>query len=81
MPGLMIPPKTEQEPITLWTVEDVARFLRCKPKRVYYYIDYESLPYIQLTTNGRYLFDPNDVQAWVGRKRRIGNQHDNNEGE
>jgi excisionase family DNA binding protein len=69
MPGLMTPPKVAQFPETLWTVEDVARFLRCSQRTVYKYIQEEELPYILLS--GRYLFDPEEVYKWAKARRHV----------
>lgn len=48
---------------TLWTIDDVAQFLRVKPSVVKFWIRESYIPYIKLGRNIR--FDKKDIREWV----------------
>lgn len=52
----------------LWTVTDVAHFLKLSVKGVYGLAEQRVLPSIKV--GGRLRFDPNDIHAWVLKNRR-----------
>lgn len=62
MPRIEAPMKTDQLPEKFWTVEDVAKFLRCGARLVYQLIE-QGLPCMLL--GGKYLFDPYEVYVWA----------------
>ena len=47
----------------LWTVEEVARFLRVKSSIVKYWLQTSYIPFVKV--GKQYRFDPQDVKAWV----------------
>lgn len=62
---LPIPPATSE---TLWTIDEVAAFLRCTVRHVHNLIP-TGLPHLYL---GRLLrFDPEEVRAYLHQKRRL----------
>lgn len=58
----------EQQTETLWTVEDVAAYLRAKPKWVYELAGRGTLPSLKL--GGLLRFNPEDVKRWATSPRR-----------
>jgi hypothetical protein len=63
------PPISAVAPDPLWTIDDVAAFLRCTVRHVHNLMP-AGLPHVYL---GRLLrFDPNEVRAHLHKKRRVG---------
>ena len=51
----------------LWTVREVAAFLRLTPKGIYSLVERRVLPFIKISNRLR--FDPKDVVRWVEQRR------------
>lgn len=61
--------QSEQED-TLWTVDDVARFLRCSPSKVYKLAARGGVPSVHVGSHLR--FDPEALRAWAKRQTTQG---------
>jgi len=56
-------------PLSLWTVRDVAAFLRVHEKTIYAWVADGRLLSIKL--GSRLRFDPHDVARWVSARREV----------
>lgn len=55
-------------PEQLWTIEDVATFLRVKPSVVKYWVKGREIPHIR---QGNVIwFDPVDIRKWLESKKK-----------
>jgi hypothetical protein len=54
-------PKTE----SLWTVADLARFLKISPNAAYKLVERKLVPHIRL--NRKVLFDPQTIRNWLSQ--------------
>lgn len=57
-------------PEKLWTIKEVAEFLRVKQSVVKYWLYNSDIPHIKLGKH--YRFDPEDIREWIdGNKTRL----------
>ena len=51
----------------LWTIEDVADFLKVKTSVVKYWLHTSGIPFLKIGKH--YRFDPNDIREWMERHK------------
>lgn len=51
---------------SLWTVEDVAQYLRVAVQSVYRWVSQEKIPHLKV--GGSLRFDPKEIQEWLSKK-------------
>jgi len=52
----------------LWTIEELADFLKVKDSVVKYWLQTSYIPFVKVGKH--YRFDPNDIRAWVELRKR-----------
>lgn len=57
---------TSNEIEGLWTVADVAEFLKLRPKTIRNKVSADQIPYLKI--DGALRFRPEDIRQWVIRK-------------
>ncbi|OLE54208.1 MAG: hypothetical protein AUG51_09460 [Acidobacteria bacterium 13_1_20CM_3_53_8] len=66
-----MPAKTTGQPRELeqfLTVEELAAWLRCKPRTIYNRVHQKRIPYLK---NGKFLrFDPEEIRQWMKKGAR-----------
>jgi excisionase family DNA binding protein len=68
----------DEEPIPMYTVEDIALILKIRPKSVYRLIDRKEFPALQIG-NGRLRIRRADFWAWVQRNQKYKVQEEQQE--
>jgi excisionase family DNA binding protein len=53
------------KPESLWTVSDLARFLKISPNAAYKLVERHQVPHIRLRR--KVLFDPQTIRNWIGQ--------------
>jgi hypothetical protein len=53
------------KPESLWTVSDLARFLKISPNAAYKLVERRQVPHIRL--NRKVLFDPQTIRNWLNQ--------------
>ncbi|UCG51022.1 MAG: helix-turn-helix domain-containing protein [Candidatus Latescibacterota bacterium] len=53
----------------LWTVDEVARFLRCSKDAIYRMVERQEIPHIRVFKRKGLRFRPEEIEGWLASQR------------